>query len=108
MTAKLRLLEDRSSIARHLEAPAAGRLHRDGGLRILLADRGRQTGGPWLVVSNGAELDLDGHLSSSGEVYGFRVTHSGRVHIACHAAKEESPLRASVGEEFPEDSRGFG
>jgi len=57
----LRLLEDRRSVAMHLEASPARRhqLHVDA--RILGANLGRQTDGPGFVVSKGAILDRDRH-----------------------------------------------
>ena len=72
MPAELGLLEDRHPIARHLEAAAARGLHGDGGVGIPLTNRGRQTGGPWLVVSNRAELDVDDHEDQA------RVDENGR------------------------------
>src|SRR5688572_10173500 len=53
------LLEDRLSIACHLEAPAARGLQRHGDVGEPISNRGRQTGGPGLVVSNRAVLDVD-------------------------------------------------
>jgi hypothetical protein len=56
-----RLLEDRLAVVHDLEASLAGgyQLHRR--LRILAFDFGRQTGGPWLVVSKRAVFDRDSH-----------------------------------------------
>src|SRR5688500_14791819 len=66
--AELRLLEDGHSVSRHLEAAATGGLHGDRRVGIAFTNRGRQTGGPRLVVSNGAVFDVDRHMSSrSGE-----------------------------------------
>jgi len=58
---ELRLLEDGNAVADDLEPTAARgeELHLRAG--NLLTQLGRQTGGPWLVVSNGAVLDGDVH-----------------------------------------------
>jgi hypothetical protein len=58
---ELRLLKYRSAIERDLELSAAGRNELDLRLREVFPDLGRQTGGPWLVVSNGAVLYRDLH-----------------------------------------------
>lgn len=58
---ELGFLEDRFAVAHDLEPSLAGgdQLH----LRrwILALDLGRQTDGPWLVVSKRAVFDRDGH-----------------------------------------------
>ncbi len=64
MSAKLRLLEDGDAVTRHLEPPAARWLHGDRRVGIPLTNRGRQTGGPRFVVSDGAVLDVDRHGGS--------------------------------------------
>jgi hypothetical protein len=63
MTAELRLLEYGLSISHHLEPAAARRDQLDLGVRIRVANRGRQTGGPGFVVSNDAEFDRNAHGS---------------------------------------------
>jgi hypothetical protein len=65
MSSELRLLEDRLTIARNLEPPAARRLELDVGAGKDRAKLGRQTGGPGLVTSNRAILDLDLHVGVS-------------------------------------------
>jgi|ERR1051325_9461266 hypothetical protein len=45
------------------EHAAGGLDELDLGVREGLADLGRQTGSPWLVVSNDAEFDRDSHAS---------------------------------------------
>jgi hypothetical protein len=57
----LRLLKDRLAVSRDFEPAAARRYHLDLGCRELLANRGRQTDGPWLVVSDRAVFDGDPH-----------------------------------------------
>jgi hypothetical protein len=61
MSLRLGFLEDRSAVTVHLEAPAARRQHLDLGVRERAANLGRQTDGPWLVVSDLTELDRDLH-----------------------------------------------
>jgi hypothetical protein len=61
VTPDLRLLKDRLAIAHDLEPTAARRHHLDLRGRELLANRGRQTDGPWLVVSDRAVFDRDPH-----------------------------------------------
>jgi hypothetical protein len=61
MSLGLGFLEHRISVAVHLEASAARRNHLDLGVRELAANLGRQTDGPWLVVSDLTELDRDFH-----------------------------------------------
>jgi hypothetical protein len=58
---ELGLLEDRRAVAENLEATAARWHERDGGLGMLAANLGRQTDGPWFVVSERAVLDRDVH-----------------------------------------------
>jgi hypothetical protein len=58
---QLRLLEEWHAIAGDLEPTAPRWLHGDGGVREPVANRGRQTGGPGLVVSNRAVFDVDLH-----------------------------------------------
>src|SRR4051812_11132786 len=62
MSPELRFLEDRLSVARHLEPSAPGGLQGNGCVRKLLLQLGRQTDGPWFVRSNGAILDFDVHI----------------------------------------------
>jgi hypothetical protein len=62
---QLRFPEDVGAVPRHLEATAARRNQLDVGVRMLLADLGRQTDGPWLVVSKRAVFDRDLHRSSA-------------------------------------------
>jgi hypothetical protein len=61
MALQLRLLKHGSAIESDLELSPAGwnELHPRLGKR--LPELGRQTGGPWLVVSNRAVLDRDFH-----------------------------------------------
>jgi hypothetical protein len=61
VTPQLRLLVHRRAVHGDLETPAArgDELHLRG--RELLFDLGRQTGGAWFVVSNGAVFDRDLH-----------------------------------------------
>jgi hypothetical protein len=59
-----RLLKDGLAIPRDLEPPAARRHHLDLRGRELLANCGRQTDGPGLVVSDGAVFDRDPHHHS--------------------------------------------
>jgi hypothetical protein len=67
VTPDLRLLKDRLAIAHDLEPTAARRHHLDLRGREFLANRGRQTDGPWLVVSDRAVFDRDPHhLSGEG------------------------------------------
>ena len=65
VTLELRLLEDRLAVVHYLEPslPRRDQLHVGPG--VLLPDFGRQTDGPWLVVSKRAVLDRDGHGSIS-------------------------------------------
>ena len=54
--------EDAASVDVHFE-DAAGRLNQAHfSMRKRAADFGRQTGGPWFVVSNDAVFDCDGHV----------------------------------------------
>ena len=64
MSAELRLLEYRLVVPLHLEAATAGRNQLDARVGKRAPDLGRQTGGPWLVASNGAVLDGDRHRSN--------------------------------------------
>ena len=64
--AELRLLEDGHAIACDLEPATSRWLESDAGVGKALLNRGRQTGGPRLVVSNRAVLDVDVH----GRVWG--------------------------------------
>lgn len=53
---------DQGPVGGHFER-AAGRLHQANvRFRERLLELGRQTGGPWLVVSNDAVLDRDFHV----------------------------------------------
>lgn len=45
----------------HFEHTAGGLHQPDLSVRVGIPDFGRQTGGPWLVVSDDAEFDRDGH-----------------------------------------------
>jgi hypothetical protein len=58
---ELRFLEDRGAVAMHLETSAFRRNERDLGLGKLGANLGRQTDGPWFVVSKRAVFDGNGH-----------------------------------------------
>ena len=61
MAVELRFLEDRSAIAMHLEASAFRRNKCDLGFGKRGANLGRQTDGPWFVVSKRAVFDGNGH-----------------------------------------------
>ncbi len=76
VTTRLRLLVDRHSVAEHLEPAAARPDQSNLGVRVLLADLGRQTGGAWLVVSDRAEFDRDRH-DPVAEVRALHVCISG-------------------------------
>ena len=58
---QLLLGEDDGVVHRHLEHTSRRLDECDVGVRVSLADLGRQTGGPWLVVSNDEVLDRDAH-----------------------------------------------
>jgi hypothetical protein len=53
--------KDHRPIHRHLEDPAGGRDQLDVSVWPILAELGRQTGGPRLVVSDDAVVDGDSH-----------------------------------------------
>jgi hypothetical protein len=72
MTSELRLLKDRLAIPRDFESSAARGNHLDLGVRVRLTNRGRQTDGPWLVVSYRAILDRDAHRHHPVEWSGRR------------------------------------
>jgi len=55
--------EHAAAVHLHFEHSAGGLDELDLRLREGLADLGRQTGGPWLVVSDDAEFDGDAHTS---------------------------------------------
>jgi hypothetical protein len=61
MTASLRLLINRDAVAQNLEASPPRRDQIDRRNRKSLANLGRQTGGPGLVVSERAVFDRDLH-----------------------------------------------
>ena len=67
MPPELRLLEDGRAIEHDLEAPSAAGHERDVSRRVLLTNRGRQTGGPWFVVSDDAVFDFYSHVGREGE-----------------------------------------
>jgi hypothetical protein len=71
MAMQLGFLEQGDSVLRDLESTARAGYQGDLGIGELLADLGRQTGGPGLVASNGAVFDRDLH-----EVSTFQVVHS--------------------------------
>ncbi len=62
MAPQFGLLEDRRPVDDDLEATAARRDHLDFDAGMRLTERGRQTGGPGLVVSNDAVFDGDLHV----------------------------------------------
>jgi hypothetical protein len=76
VTPELRLLKDRLAIPRDFEPPAARWDQLDLGYREFLANRGRQTDSPWLVVSDRAVFDRDPHR------------HSGKGHLADASVSE--------------------
>jgi len=53
--------EDDPAVHRHLEDPSGGWDQLDVGVGPFPAELGRQTGGPWLVISDDAVLDRDTH-----------------------------------------------
>src|SRR5690348_1268 len=59
--ARLRLLVDRHAVPVHLEPSAGAPLQLHLGVRVLLPELGRQTGGPGLVASHRAVFDRDLH-----------------------------------------------
>src|SRR5258708_25141596 len=61
MPSEFRLFEDRLPVARDVEPSAARGLELDVGTGKNRSELGRQTGGPRLVTSNSAILDLDSH-----------------------------------------------
>jgi hypothetical protein len=61
MATGLGLLVDRNAIAQNFESPAPRRNQVDLRLWKPLTNFGRQTGGPWFVVSNDAVFDRDLH-----------------------------------------------
>lgn len=65
MTTKLGLPEDRIVTEKHFEAATEGRSHLDFGVGKAACDFVRQTGGPWLIVSDHAVFDSDLHGSLS-------------------------------------------
>lgn len=79
VTPDLRLLEDRGAVTRNLEATLAGRDHLEACIGKVLSELGRQTGGPRLVVSDGAVLDGQNHRQKrNGD--GLRT----RTRLLCH------------------------
>jgi hypothetical protein len=67
--AELGFLEHCLAVNGHLEPAAAAGLQRHLGLGKRLTNRGRQTDGPWFVVSDAAEFDIDAHYTSrAGEI----------------------------------------
>ena len=77
MSLRLGFLEDRGAVAVHFKAPAPRRNHLDLGVRERAADLGRQTDGPWLVVSDLTELDRDLHRRLRG-LAGWKLTRRQR------------------------------
>src|SRR5690349_11561244 len=67
MAPELRFLEHRHTVAANFEASAPRRNHLDVHLRKPRTQLGRQTDGPGLVVSIGAELDRDLHVAPPKE-----------------------------------------
>ncbi len=61
MAPELFLGEQERVVETHLEHPAARWSHSHLGVRPSVPDRGRQTDGPWFVVSDGAVFDVDAH-----------------------------------------------
>jgi hypothetical protein len=61
VTPELLLGEEERVAEAHLEHPAAGGDQPHLGVGPLLPERGRQTDGPWLIVSNGAVFDRQTH-----------------------------------------------
>ena len=61
VTPELFLGEEERVVEAHLEDPAAGGEEPHLGVRELLAKRGRQTDGPWFVVSDRTEFDGQAH-----------------------------------------------
>jgi hypothetical protein len=61
MAAQRLLRKDAAPIDLDLEHAAGGLDELDLGMRIRAPNLGRQTGGPWLVVSDDAELDRNLH-----------------------------------------------
>ncbi len=53
--------EEQPIIERHFEYPTAGGEHPHLGVGPAFPQRGRQTDGPWFVVSDGAVFDRDAH-----------------------------------------------
>ena len=80
-------LEHRDAIAGDFEAPARGWLHGDRRIGVSLPDRGRQTGGPWLVVSNRAVFNVD--LHESLEYERRPIVAGGDTLPATRASREE-------------------
>ena len=66
VSADILLGEDEISIDRHLEHAARSLDQFDLGVGVLPLNLGRQTGGPWSVVSDCAILDTDFHHASGG------------------------------------------
>src|SRR5512147_614493 len=115
MTTELRFLEHRLAVTLHLEAPATRWNHLDLRARERVPDLGRQTGGPWLVASNGAVLDRDRHRPHPA----LGATSSGRQlgragEILAAVARARSPRttcrrnRVSVRAGRQRDSRAAG
>jgi hypothetical protein len=61
MPAERPLGEEELAVHRHLEDPAGARDETNLGVGELLLQLGRQTGGPWLIVSDDAVLDHHAH-----------------------------------------------
>ena len=66
MSLRLGLLEERTAVTVHLESPATRGDELTLGVWVLGANLGRQTDGPWFVISDLAELDRDLHRDVSG------------------------------------------
>ena len=96
MTPELLLGEEERVAEGHLEDPAAGGDQPHLGLGELLAERGRQTGGPWLVVSDRAEFDGQAHGSrrKNGSSRPDAVTS----HENYHPGRGASPPGSGIGD----------
>src|SRR5215207_8391643 len=68
MTAELGFLEDGGAVTRHFETPTARGDELHLGVGEALPKLSRQTGGPRLVVSDGAVFDRDAHRSRKSGV----------------------------------------
>ncbi len=78
VTMQLPLREDQHAVARHLEDAATSLEQIDPGFGVPFANLGRQTDGPWFVVSDDAIADGDvhGHVDE-GEHLSRRTYFSG-------------------------------